>query len=208
MGGDLRNGGEDACQGDSGGPLFDRQSNTLVGVTSWGEGCALKTHPGVYARIGDQWEAWIKPTICKNHSSPKPKFCSSSPTPPSPTPPSPTPPSPTPPATCDSTKSKLLVEILTDDDGEETSWLLKKRNFNGKFKTILAGGMDEDYEDNFLHKEVYCVPKDKCFKFHIFDARGDGLAGKGYYKVVLNGKLIKESTFDNKRFEKTTFGNC
>ena len=52
--GDLVDGGEDACQGDSGGPLFDKNADTLVGVTSWGRGCALRDYPGVYSRISNQ----------------------------------------------------------------------------------------------------------------------------------------------------------
>ena len=50
-------GGRDACQGDSGGPIVD-SSKTVVGVVSWGEGCAQPNYPGVYARVGTL-RSWI-----------------------------------------------------------------------------------------------------------------------------------------------------
>lgn len=48
------NGIADTCQGDSGGPLFDRNNDVLVGVVSWGHGCAERDFPGVYSRIANQ----------------------------------------------------------------------------------------------------------------------------------------------------------
>ena len=71
-------GGADTCQGDSGGPLMVPDGTgtlALVGVTSWGIGCARAQYPGIYSRLGgslSQWlmerHPWVSFTVGAAHS--------------------------------------------------------------------------------------------------------------------------------------------
>jgi trypsin len=59
-----KEGGTDACQGDSGGPLVWNTADgfVLVGVISFGDGCARQLKYGVYTRVSP-YRAWIEHVI-------------------------------------------------------------------------------------------------------------------------------------------------
>jgi len=76
---------KDTCQGDSGGPLFlttESGNKVLVGVTSFGYGCAVDDYPGIYTRVSSYIDWICQETggeVCEEEKSPPP---------PSPSPPS------------------------------------------------------------------------------------------------------------------------
>lgn len=58
-------GGKDACQGDSGGPLVISNSDgskTLLGIVSWGVGCATPRYFGIYTNVA-KFSDWIEKHI-------------------------------------------------------------------------------------------------------------------------------------------------
>jgi serine protease len=61
-------GGRDTCQGDSGGPLFIKgagpKDDVIVGLTSFGEGCARKNAPAGYTNL-KKYEKWIRSELDK-----------------------------------------------------------------------------------------------------------------------------------------------
>lgn len=197
------------CNGDSGGPIMDKATNTLLGVTSWGiQGgsnpylkCGMT--PGVYARISDQWEEWIRPTICDNHSSPLPAFCEGITNAPTPGP-----------VECEDDQDVLTFKLKTDNYGDEVSWGVQREKSPGSNDFFLFKGpygrmAGEPYDDNTMYEEKLCLPPNKCYKFIIHDSYGDGICcdyGIGGYAVFLNDELIQNGSGFDEEMESVKFG--
>jgi secreted trypsin-like serine protease len=60
--------GRDSCQGDSGGPMF-LSDNTIAGLVSWGNGCAMDPFSGIYARTSAATH-FIRKGICEMSANP------------------------------------------------------------------------------------------------------------------------------------------
>merc|ERR1711909_18435 len=72
----LMEGGKDACQGDSGGPLFtadpaNNNSQTLIGVVSWGFGCAAADALGIYVEVS-YFRDWLDQQMPDLNTCPPP----------------------------------------------------------------------------------------------------------------------------------------
>jgi len=157
--------GQDSCQGDSGGPLYDSSSGKLVGLVSFGDDCASPNYPGVYARLGTQFN-WIKSVVCNNHNADTlPSWCVSSTTPPPVSPP-PTVISPTPPTSC--------------SNNSDFTWSLE---FSAK--TVDCKWITRHKTKRVLRRQRYCIRNDISSNCRIACNSCPGCQDNIYFKFTL-----------------------
>mmetsp|Transcript_50602 Transcript_50602/g.122109 ORF Transcript_50602/g.122109 Transcript_50602/m.122109 type:complete len:832 (-) Transcript_50602:50-2545(-) len=171
----------DACEGDSGSPLIlpgaSPQQDLLVGISSWGFGCATPGFPGVYSRISDQVD-WIQSAACALSSVPPTEFsCASRESPPTGDP------------------ITITVSIKFDDWPDETGWILVEATNYAVMANRPAGYYDDDSYIGRTVQEDLTLVDGASYLFSIHDLNGDGMSeGGGQYEIIVKDTgLVLES---------------
>lgn len=117
------------------------------------------------------------------------------------------------PPPCNGNGNALVVEVVTDQYTEETSWSLKKNinngvglgNINGIGGNNLIGNTQYTYEP-------YCVDNNQRYTMVVSDSFGDGQGNTGSFKGYLDGVVVFESlpgSWTGTQTSKTfCVGNC
>jgi hypothetical protein len=171
---------KDACSGDSGGPLYDKDNDMVVGVVSWGIGCAEEIHPGVYSRISSA-KTWITDTVCGNHDEDtKPSWCD----------PNQDDDSGEDTLQCNAeTERHIKLYVATGNEKTFIRWNFKQRDEDKKFRTAIEKGKVLGMFEDTDPVQEFCIQKSACSKVIL------KTKGIGFYGISINGKTNWQRSF-------------
>ena len=191
----------DSCQGDSGGPLIMPGSDSnaaddrLVGIVSWGYGCAEPGFPAFYCRVSYVMD-WLQPIINEygsaatneDDSNPSNNGLEDFTIPPVATPP------PTGNPTSSPTKTpEGLLTIFVDTDPsspEELGWEIRSVPDGEIIASRGIGYYAKQYGTRV--SEELTVDPDSFYRLTIYDGKGNGFRGK--MAVVQGRRLVQSNT--------------
>jgi len=208
--------GKDACFKDSGGPLYDYNNDIVVGVVSWGIGCALPDYPGVYARISSS-SSWIKDVVCKySKNGEQPSWCfapepSNSPSlekitnSPSEkkTANSPIENEPNKKLPCRYDEHHIVINFQLRNENDGIRWSVKRRVRPKVFSKVVSKGKREGLNSR---EKTVCVPKGECYRLTIRDIKKLDLSYS--FDVFQDGTEIIQKDIRIQNRAGARFGDC
>ena len=103
---------------------------------------------------------------------------------------------PHPPVCDDLNETLVTIEIQMDDHAVEdfNRYELEVAEIEERQWVMMNSKLQFMNKENYIFQE--CMRIDECYRFTIYDRRGDGICcldGEGYYRIDFNGKLIKST---------------
>jgi len=190
-------GGKDSCQGDSGGPIVIRQDmeHVLVGVVSFGIGCARPEYPGIYARVSAAIP-WFQSVGCAEWGSSVNGLCGASTPVATPTQ-SPTVALSTPAPFSMPTPAEVPVAAPTDGTCTSLTVIFRSDGYPEENSIVLTDAIDgrilwnyNTFEPDNEHAYERCLPTSGCTILDVTDTYGDGLLSNGIMKVIWGSQVL------------------